>query len=171
MPEADEPFGQDVKEEAAQELNRIECHHTRLVAMRIIAPAEADALSIKVKQTMIGDRDTVGVAAKVAQHLQRATESRFGVDYPVLAAQTSHQFGELFGFAEHGRGSGVTELLASIKTLEPTDELAAKDTTQCFDRQKEPLARADPVLMIRREPSGRNHAVDMWLETSSRTIP
>src|SRR5579859_3474130 len=42
-------------------------------------------------------------------------ESRFGVDHPVLAAQTSHQFGELFGFAEHGRGSGVTELLASTK--------------------------------------------------------
>lgn len=82
MPDADEPFGQDVKEEAAQELNRIECHHTRLVAMRIIAPAEADAFSIKVKQAMVGDRDTVGVAAEIAQYLQRAAEGRLGVDKP-----------------------------------------------------------------------------------------
>jgi len=83
--------------------------------MRIIAPAEADTFSIEVKQAMIGNRDTVGVAPEVAQYLERATESRFSVDHPVLAAQTSHRFGELFGFAEDGRGSGVTEFLASIK--------------------------------------------------------
>lgn len=117
MTDADESFGQYVKEEAAQELDRVECHDARLVAMRIIAPAEADALSIEVKQTMIGDRDTVGVAAKIAQHLQRATEGRLGVDYPVLAAQTAHQLGKLFGLAEDGCRPGMAELSSSIETL------------------------------------------------------
>ena len=75
MSDTDEPFGQDVQEESAQKLDPIERHHARLVAMCIIAPAEADVLSIEGQQAMIRDGDAVRVAAEIAQHLQRAPKA------------------------------------------------------------------------------------------------
>lgn len=127
MPDANEPLGQDVQEEAAEELDRIERHHAWLVPMRIIAPTEGDALSIKGQQAMIRDGNAVSVPAKIAQYLLRSAEGRLGIDNPVLAAQTSHQLGKLLAFAKYGSGSSVAELFPSIETLQAVDELAAKD--------------------------------------------
>jgi len=53
MPDAHEAYGQNVQEETAQELDRIKRHDAWFVTVRIIAPAEGDALAIKTKQTVI----------------------------------------------------------------------------------------------------------------------
>ena len=42
--------------------------------------------------------------------------------------------------------------------------LPRNETPQCLDGQKEVLARADLVLMIGREPSTRDQAVNMGME-------
>jgi hypothetical protein len=47
VPDAHESFGQDVQEEPAQELNRLQGHGARLIAVRVVAPTESDALSVK----------------------------------------------------------------------------------------------------------------------------
>src|SRR3954447_26079073 len=105
---------------------------------------------------MIRDGNAVSVAAEIAQHLQRSAEGRLGVDDPVLAAQTAYQLGKLLGLAEDGRRSGMAEFLASIEMFQSVDKLATENTPQRLDRQKEPLTRTHPALMIGREPSGRN---------------
>lgn len=129
MPDTHEPFGQDVQEEAAKELDPIERHHPRLVSMSIIAPAEGDAFSIESQQTMVRDSNAVSVAAEIAQHLQRFSERGLRVHDPVLATQPAQKFSKLLAFAEYGGGSGAAELLAPMQTLQSVDELAAKDTS------------------------------------------
>jgi hypothetical protein len=44
---------------------------------------------------MIGNGHAMGVAAQIAQHLQRTTEGGLGIDHPVVAVQTADQFREM----------------------------------------------------------------------------
>jgi len=45
--DAHETSGQDMEEEAAQELYRVEGHDTLLSAVRIVPPAEADLFAVE----------------------------------------------------------------------------------------------------------------------------
>ena len=45
--------------------------------------------------------------------------------------------------------------------FESIDELTAEDGAECFDRQKEAIARTDPGFVIGRETAGRDHTVDV----------
>ena len=44
-----------MQEEAADELAGFEPHHLALVAVRVVAPAEADLLAIEIDEPMVGD--------------------------------------------------------------------------------------------------------------------
>ncbi len=104
-------------------------HDARLIAMRIVAPAKRNVLSIESQQAMIRDGNAVRVAAEVTEYLKWSAESRLGINNPVLATQTSYQLGKLPGFSEYGRGSGAAELVAAIQAFQTVDELAAEQTT------------------------------------------
>jgi hypothetical protein len=52
---------------------------------------------------MIGIRDTMRVAAEIAQHLQRAAERRFGIDDPAPQMQSPEQLRKLFRTSKQGR--------------------------------------------------------------------
>jgi len=55
--------------------------------------SEGDSLSIEGDQAMIGNGNTMGIAAQVAQHVHGAAEGWSGVDHPV------------FIYRENGSGS------------------------------------------------------------------
>jgi len=52
-----------------------------------VAPAKGDLAIGKGDEVMVGDGNAVGVAAEVLQHIFRAPEGTFRVDYPVFAEQ------------------------------------------------------------------------------------
>src|ERR1700739_2152647 len=89
--DAHEAFWQHVEEEAAQEADGVEGHDALLAAVCIIAPAEADALTVKGGEAVIADGHAVGVAAQVAQDMFGAAEERLGIDVPFLVAQLLDQ--------------------------------------------------------------------------------
>ena len=62
MPDADQALGQDVDEEASQELIRRDRHHLVLAAGCIVLPSERDAVILEADQAMVGDRHAVGAA-------------------------------------------------------------------------------------------------------------
>src|SRR6516225_6298549 len=81
---------QDMHQEAADELARVERHHpvVSLGAVKaIILPLEGDALVVGRDQAAVGDGDAVGVARKIAQDFLRAPEWTLGIDDPVFVAQ------------------------------------------------------------------------------------
>ena len=80
-----------MKQEAADELDRIESHDAAAVVMSGVAPAEADLAVVEAEQPSVGDGDAVGVAGQVLQHMFGSAERRLGVDHPLLSAQRTEQ--------------------------------------------------------------------------------
>lgn len=114
--DADEAFGQDMQEEAAQELPGFESHDALPVAVGIIAPAETDLLSIEGGEAMVGDGHAVGITAEIAQHMSRAAEGRLGVNEPFFLAKLGDQLLEPCRITEIGSGAAAVELVVAVST-------------------------------------------------------
>ena len=80
--DAMESRGEDVEEEAPDELLGRERHDFRLIVVAVVAPVECDLPVFDIHDAMIGNRDPVRVAAEVVHHLLRSGERRLGVDDP-----------------------------------------------------------------------------------------
>jgi hypothetical protein len=64
MSDTDQAAGQNVKQEAAQELMSGNCHDLLLAAMGIVSPAERDAIVFEGHEAMVGDGDAMSVAGQ-----------------------------------------------------------------------------------------------------------
>jgi hypothetical protein len=84
--DANKAAGQHMQQEAAQELWRLDGHHSLVMAMGIISPAESDLVVGEGDQAMVGDGDAMGVAGEIAEDMMRAPERGFGIDDPELQA-------------------------------------------------------------------------------------
>jgi hypothetical protein len=87
----DEASGQDVAQEAADELDRVEGHDAAAVVVSGVSPAEAHLAVVEAEQSPVGDGDAMGVAGQVLQHVFRTAEGRLGVDRPISLAQRTKQ--------------------------------------------------------------------------------
>jgi len=85
--EAHEAAWQQVEKEAAQELIDGQSHQPLLVAVNGVAPAKGHVALGESNQPAVGNRDTMGVGAQIAQHMFRPAERPLGVDDPVVAKQ------------------------------------------------------------------------------------
>ena len=79
---------------------------------------------------MIGDGHAMGVAAEIAQHLHGSTEGGLGIDDPVVAVQSTDEFGELLRIGQSGCRTGAAKLVAAVKAFQAGEELAAKDAAE-----------------------------------------
>ena len=86
-----EAAGQDMKEEAAEELQSIEGHQLRTVAVGAVAPTEGHLSVAVTDETMIRDGDPVGVASQVTQDRLRASKRRLAVDDPFFARRIAEK--------------------------------------------------------------------------------
>src|SRR5208337_492904 len=82
-----ESTGENVEEESPDELLRRESHGFLLIVVTVVPPVELDLSVFDIQQSMVGNRDSVGVAAQVVDHLLRSGEGRFGVDDPFQVVQ------------------------------------------------------------------------------------
>ena len=94
--DAVEALGQDVDEEAANELVCCECHH--LVAIGAFDPIvlifEADIVFVERDQPAVGDGDAMGVAGQISQYRLGSGEGPFAIDVPSDLAQRSQEGSE-----------------------------------------------------------------------------
>ena len=84
---ADEAAGQNVEEEASQELLRGKRHRSLLATVGIILPVESDLIIVEGHEAVIGDGHAMGVAGEVTDDMLGSAERGFGIDHPVLAKQ------------------------------------------------------------------------------------
>ncbi len=87
----DEAGGQDMEQEATDELHRIELHDAAAVVMPGVPPAEAHLAVIEAKESSVRDGNPMGVAGQILQHMFGPSERRLGIDYPLLPAQGAKQ--------------------------------------------------------------------------------
>ncbi len=64
--DADEAAGEQVQQEAAQELVNGQGHESVLVAVSRVAPAKGDVVALQRDESVVGNRHAVGVGAKIA---------------------------------------------------------------------------------------------------------
>ncbi len=81
--------------------------------------------------------DAMGVSAEIAQGMFRSAEGALGVDHPVVTEQDSEPCGEAAWLDERCKVSVELELALTERSLEASDELAAKDTSKHLDRKEE----------------------------------
>jgi len=76
-----------MEEESPDELLGRESHDFLLMVIAVVPPVELDLPVLDIQQSMVGNRDPVGVAAHVVHHLLGSGEGRFGVDDPFQVVQ------------------------------------------------------------------------------------
>jgi hypothetical protein len=72
-------------EEPAKKLLVAEGHHAAFAVMSIILPSKRHVSVGHIYESMVGDRDAVGVASQIMQHMFRSAEWSLRIDYPVFA--------------------------------------------------------------------------------------
>ena len=82
--DADKTSGKHMLAKAAQELGTGESHDALLIAVSIVFPSKAHAVTIEAEQALIADGDPVGIAAKIAQDVSRSAKSGLGIDHPIM---------------------------------------------------------------------------------------
>ena len=123
--DADETSGQHMLAEAAQELACGECHDALLVAVRIVFPSKAYAVTIEAQQALIADGYAVSVAAEIAQHVSRLRQMRAWHRPP------NHCCSNVCTRVEEKSGATLTGY-----ALKEIEKLAAKDAAEDLDGEE-----------------------------------
>jgi hypothetical protein len=159
--DADKAAGQDVEQEAAQELLRTERHHSLLIPVGIILPTESNLVMLESHEAVVGDGHAMGVAGEIAEPMRGTAEGWLGVDDPVVTEQGAQEGAEGLFVFERLENSGESKLVLLESAFQAGDELAAEDATEYVDGQEEGIAGMDPLLAVGRETSGRDDTVEV----------
>jgi len=104
MTDTVETVGQDVDQEAADELIGVERH--KLVASvalgPVILPFEGHALAVEGDEAAVGNSNAVRVARQVGEHSVGSAERPLGIDYPLDLAQCGNAGSEDWRLGEAG---------------------------------------------------------------------
>jgi hypothetical protein len=150
MADTHETFGQDVQQEAAQELIERKRQQLLFVVVGAIAPTKRDLSDSKGNQSMIGDGHAMSVTTEIAEHMLRASKRTFYVDHPILSEHWPEPGHEDFRLSEELQASVEVEPAILKSAFESFVELAAKDGAEHSDGKKEIVAWFDPAGVIGR---------------------
>jgi len=168
--DAHETPGQDMEEEAPQELDGAEGHDTLDSAVSMIAPAEADFFAVEGDESVVGYGHAVGVTAEISEDSIRTAEGRLGIDVPVLLAQPRDQLFKPRGITEIRGGSAAIELVLAVEMTKSSEELVTEDVVEYRNGQQEPwVVGRNPSLMIRRQSTARDHAMHVVMAQQGLT--
>jgi hypothetical protein len=83
-----------VDEESPQELVGGDGHDLVLAAVSVVLPAEGDSSLAEGYESVVGDRDAVGVASQIVKYMLGSPEGWLGIDDPVLGVELSEELAE-----------------------------------------------------------------------------
>jgi len=162
--DTNETLGEQMQEEAAQELIQGYGHQFLLVVIRRVSPTKGDLVVGQRDQAMVGDGHAMGVTAEILEHMFGAAKGWFGVNDPVFSEQWPEPGSKDLGLREQSQITGKVQLAMLKGRLESGDELAAKHTSEYLDGEEEVRTGSDPAGVIERESTGGNNAVDMRMK-------
>ena len=112
-------------------------HQPRLAAVGVILPAKRDGAVRDVDDSVIRDRDAVGVARQILQHMFGSAERRFGVDDPVRAKERTEEGAKRSIVGETLKVARKRQSAERKRAAEAGDNLPAKYTAQPLDGKEE----------------------------------
>ena len=158
----DEALGQDVEEEAADELPKRKGQRSGATAA-VILEAEGGGPVIDMKKPVVGDRDAVRVAGKILQDVIGAVEGRLGIDDPLGGPCLVEEPVERCRVPVSNEAAVQVQPPISERLGEFCQELAPKETAEHTDGQEEAGAARLPGASVLGQPTRRNHAVDVGM--------
>ena len=87
----DEAGRQDMEQEAADELGRIELHDATAVVVSGVPPSEAHLSVVEAEESSVGDGNPMGVPGQILQHMFGPSERRLGIDHPLSPTHVPKQ--------------------------------------------------------------------------------
>jgi hypothetical protein len=159
--DADESRRQHVQQVSTQEFIDRKRHETLFVLVGGIAPTKCDHAIGQLDESMVGNRHTMGVLAKITKRVLGAPEWAFCVNHPVGAEKRAKPRGEGLRILQRGEGSMEGDFVLRVQRFEAIHELAPEHFFEYVNRQKEVLLRVDPPRMVWRQTAGGNHAMNV----------
>ena len=132
----------------ADELFGRKCHRFLLALIAVVLVSEADLAGFDVQQAIVRNRDPVGIATDVIQHLFGSSERRFGIYHPFRLSHRSQVTGELAVIPEILQSGEELQLAGVESILEMLQKEAAEQARQHAYGQKEPGLAGDPASAI-----------------------
>ena len=162
--DAVEVLGQDMEQEASDELFGREGQGLEVAVMAVVAPAESDLTVLDGEEAVVGDGDAVGVAAEVVEDLVGAGEGGLGVDDPLGLAEGLEVAGEGVGVVESGQGVAELKPAGAEGLLEPFEEEAAEQAGEDADGEEETGAAGDPAVTVGSDAATGDDAVQVGVK-------
>lgn len=122
MANADEPFGEDVEQEAAEEFVGMEGEGSFSGEGVAVSDGEGDGGRGEGDQAVVGDANAMGVVTKVAKELGGAVEGAFGIDDPRFLVERISKGGPGKGVLEVGEGTRKLKCAAFTGLNEALDK-------------------------------------------------
>jgi len=149
--DADEATREYMQQEATQEFIDVNSQESLFVLVSGVSPAERDHVIHEGNEPAIGNRNTMGVSAEIAQRLIGPTERRLAVDHPSRRVKLTDQTPKQFGLSQAAKQAVKLELSRRMSLLERFEKLAAEDFAENpFWKKKAIISRAHPMGMIAR---------------------
>jgi hypothetical protein len=101
-----EALRQHMEQEAPDELVWVKLHELLAAVATVILPSKDDVVVINGDDAAVGDGDAMSIAAKIGEHLFRATEGRLGIDDLVGPARVRETASESGWIVEMGKTVG-----------------------------------------------------------------
>jgi hypothetical protein len=120
--------GQDMQQEAADELIRRDGHGLLPIVVPIVLPAEADRAICDVEQSIVGDGNAVRIASDVLHDLLRSGERRLGIDHPLGLPHRSQVAQERTTFPEWRQGREELQFSGVEGGLQMPEKQATEET-------------------------------------------
>ena len=128
----------------------VERHDLHAVVVGVVLPAKADAAVAVIDEPIIRERDAVGVAPEVVEHLLGAGEGPLRIHDPVDGPELTEEAGEGAAIGQIGGAAGEGQLAGVEGALQAGEILRAKDGRQRPDGKQERRATGDPPRAVRR---------------------
>jgi hypothetical protein len=129
VPDLHEALGQNVEQEAAEELVGRDGDGGRA------AGAERDAAVVEGDEAPVGETDPVRVAAEIPEDLVGPAEGWLGIDVPSHAVEPVAQASEAARVGEGRCGAVEPELAGVVEADEASKELAAEQGAERAGRE------------------------------------
>ena len=99
-----------MKEEPSDELIGLESHSLLFIPIGIVAPTEGDIAVLGFDNTVIADRDPVGISAQVLKDTLGAVKGRLTINDPFLMVELSSEHLKSFGVPQMMDAAGEDKL-------------------------------------------------------------
>jgi len=93
-----------------------------------------------------------------------SSEWRLCIDDPIMPKERSQKRRERLFFSERFQFTGEEEITVPEGALQTANEFTAKNAAKDLHRKEERVLRANPCLMVRRQTTGWDHAVNVRVD-------